>query len=428
MLVPILLGVVTLVVFVAVFLARKHWHWAHLLLLVAFYFSAVGYIVLASQSLSIRTKYQEQEDKAITQTEKQTAENTALATGTKERGVMSRLSRKDVSIREEADEIGGILRLEHQVRMLNRDHGRVWRGAVPMSIDQQTGTVTVGFPIAVAAPVEDEEPTEEAVPVAGPLDLQRDAVVHIFEQGSASMNDPGAGRQYLGEFRVTEVEGRQAVLEPLGQLTLDSYAGERLLDSQGPWIVYESMPVDDLDLFARFSDEELQQLLPAESVGEYIRDGEPANADDDPYRREGLDADGLVVGTDEEAVSYRFRRLPRDYSYLFNDLSREQADLIALMQASQTDVAKLTTALASAKKLTIFREEELQKLENDLKLLQRDRQAITQHVKALQAQIAKAERLLSETLQLNASLAAKISRSQGSLQPVAAGALDVDAL
>ena len=426
MLVPILLGVVTLAVFVAVFLARKHWHWAHLLLLVAFYFSTVGYVVLASQSLGIRTKYQKQEDKALTQIEKTSAESTALATGTKERGVMSRLSGKDVLIRDEADEIGGILRLEHQVRMLNRDQGRVWRGAGPMSIDQQTGIVKVGFPIAATVPADDEEPVEEAAPAAGSLGLEMDAVVHVFEQGPASMND--VGRQYLGEFRVTEVEERTATIEPLGQLVLDSYAGERLLNSQGPWIVYESMPVDDLDLFARFSNDELKQLLPAESVGEYVRDGEPTTPDDDPYRKEGLDADGLVVGADGEAVSYRFRRLPRDYSYLFKDMSREQANLIAQMQASQTDVAKLTTALESAKKLTIFREEELQKLENDLRLLQRDRRAITQHVEALQAHIAKAERLLTETLQQNASLAEHIARTQGALRPAGAGALDVDAL
>ncbi len=427
MLVPILLGVITLVVFVAVFLARKHWHWAHLLLLVAFYFSAVGYVVLASQSLSIRVKYQEQEDRALEQTEKLLAENEAIATGTKERSILTRLRNKEVMVPEESVETGGILRLEHQVRMLNRDHGRVWRGAVPMAIDQQTGKATVGFPLAVATSPEEEEPSEETPPAAGPLGLQEDAVVHIFEQGPAS-NEPESGRQYLGEFRVTEVEGRQAMLEPLGQLELDPYAGERLLNSQGPWTIYESMPVDDLDLFTRFSEDELKQLLPAESVEEYLRDGEPATSDDDPFRTEGLNADGDPVGADEEAVSYRFRRLPRDYAYLFKDWGREQADLIAQMQASQVDVAKLTAALSGAKELKSFREEELQKLENDLKLLQRDREAITQHVKALQAHIAKAERLLEETLRLNASLAEQIAGAQGALKPVGSGALDVDAL
>ena len=427
--VAILLGVVTLVVLVAAFMASKYWHWAHVLVSVLLYFATVGYLILLAQEQSERHKHQKAEYNALVQLEKQLSENDALRSGTKNTSVINALRNRDVLIPDDASEIGGIRELEHQVRMLNRRRGRVWRNARPTSeVDLASGQVRVGFPMQAPVVQEDDFSEQPAAPPApAPLALQPGAVIYLFGQGEVSMDGQGNG-QYLGEFRVLEVAGREALVEPLEQLQLDPDAAERLINSQGPWIVYESMPADSEDLFADYSEEELQALLPAQSLEEYVRDGAPSQEDDDPARLEGLDADGVPVKPGETPVKYRYRRLQRDYAYLFHDLNEEHAELLALIQAATADLQKLEQSLARAEALKTFRQDELQKLSSDLKLLSRDREEIEAYANMLQEQIAKAEGLLQEVLLDNAAIVAELTRAQGDLTPVASGALDVDAL
>lgn len=441
MLVTILLGVVTLVVLVGSFLGAKRWHWAHVLTLVALYFASVGYLLLMLQSVNYRWTNQKREQQALANLERQQAENDALIGGTDDRAVLSRLAGKETLIPDGATSIGGIRRLEHEVRLLNRDRGRVWRdGVLASDVDPQTGAVTIAFPVPQAEPAEDGFEEEDAPAEPGALGLQTDDVVYVFEQGPAAANNPDAGRKYLGEFRVSSVEGRQASLEPLDQLSLDPVAGERLLTSDGPWAVYASMPADDRRLFLGvegnrmfpgLDEEELRALMPEASIDEYLRDGGEATDDDDEFRVEWLDADDMVVGAADDPgkrVRRRFRRQPRDYAFVLKDLAVEQAELIAEIQAAEADVAKLNEALAGAEKLKGFREDERQKLQDDLDLLVRDRETIEQYVATLQSQIAKADRLLEETLRSNAAIAERIARGSAPLRPVASGALDVDGL
>ena len=418
---------------VGAFLASKHWHWAHVLVLVAFYSASVGYLVLASKSLEKRTRYQKKEATALKTLDQQEESFAALATGTRDSRVISRLAR-DVNIPEGAQEIGGVLELRHQLRMSNRDRGRLWRNAVPTSeIDPETGAVTVGVPVVRPEPSPEDDPSEaEAAPVnPGPLGLEKDSVVYLFEQGIPSGAPDAPSPQYLGDFRVIEqVAEREVRLEPLGQLELDTEAAQRLFDSEGPWTIYESMPGDRHELFASFNEEQLRSLLPAETVDEYLRHGGPVTADDSDYEKEGLDADGLPVAPDaaDQAVSFRYRRLRRDYAYQFKELTKTRAELVAVVQATETDIEKLAEALEGAERLRSYRQEEISKLESDLASLRREQRAIEDHVSALQAQVDKAKRLLMETLQANAQLASIAESSADDLAPVASGALDVDAL
>ncbi|MGL4511759.1 MAG: hypothetical protein ACRCT8_01600 [Lacipirellulaceae bacterium] len=438
MIVAVLLGIVSLVVFVAAFFASKAWHWAHVTTLVLLYFGAVGYFLLASQTLTLRGKFQKQLYTAQQDLDRQTVDIRALKVGTTDDTVIARLAAQETVIAEGAETIGGIQQLQHDLRIANRERGRVWRGGVRTAIDQQTGRVTVEFPIAVvqkSTDEEGEEPTEEEAPAAAPagdtpLGLAPGSVVYAFEQGGTKAADKKLAAEFLGEFRVVEVKGRVATLDPLSQFNLDPVSGQRLLASPGPWIVYESMPADRADLFAGLSEKQLRKLLPPSVVVEYLRDGKPASADDDEFRKQPLTDEGEPLAPDDagKAKKFNFRRMPRDYAFLFQDYDKEQAELTTQVQATQVDIQKLKTALVGAKALGAMREDESAKLRKDLASLKKDRDAVERHLKRLQSQIANAERLLEQTLRENAALVARAEQERGVLTPAASGALDADAL
>ena len=168
----------------------------------------------------------------------------------------------------------------------------MWRNVKPASApDAKTGAVTVALPSPLPAGKDQNERT----------------VLYLFEDGPPQA--PGAngalrGPQYLGEFSTAPVAGAlQATLQPV--LPLDQFERQRLAASRVPWIIYDTMPMDEHDIFAGMTDQQLKQLLPKQSVNDYLRDGKPATADDDPARVVGFDADGNAC---HRAIS---RRRPR---------------------------------------------------------------------------------------------------------------------
>lgn len=429
MLVAIVLGVFTLVVLVAAFLASKRWHWGQVLTVVAFYFMSVAFLILAAQTLSARNALQKQVKQNEERLERVSAEVNALENGSRDNAVINRLS-QSVSIPDEPDGMPSIGVLAHRMRLEARARGRVWRNAVPVGeVDQQSGEVRVGFPVATPEPSggdEFAEPAAEAAPVAGRLDLDIGSVVYVFEAASEER------AEYLGEFKVTDVdpEGRTALLDPLSQLALDQHSGSRLLSSRGPWTVYETMPADKEGALAGLEEEQLRAALPEATVEEYLRDGTAAVADDPEARRVPLDADGqpILPGSDTEPVSYGYRRLRRDYSYLLSDLEQRHTELYALIESAKVEVARLEEALAGAEKQGDFRRQQLRKLQSDLTNVERDRDAIKNHLETLDMQIERAEQLLQETLRENAQLADRLAKKGPELIPVESSGLDIDAL
>ena len=113
---------------------------------------------------------------------------------------------------------------------------------------------------------------------------------------------------------------------------------KRLSGSKGPWTLYELMPADRHLAFADLSEDERRALfpkdvVPKEVVEEYVRDGQPAKADDPPQCR----VDGKYVRplrnfkelfrsyqTDEDVVCGRDRGAVRDKQYL--DDAKNDAD------------------------------------------------------------------------------------------------------
>ncbi|MEO1496324.1 MAG: hypothetical protein AAFV43_04160 [Planctomycetota bacterium] len=432
--VQIVLGVVTLVVLVAAFLASKRWHWGQVLALVAFYFASVGYLILAAQTVSARNALQRQ----VKQTEERflrtDAELTAITTGTRNGAIVNRL-RQELSLGDDVDELPSLSEIAHELRLKARARGRVWRNGFPAGpIDPATGVVQVEFPEASAAPADGAEAgfngqdagAAAAVPTASRLDLEVDSVVYVFE--SASESRP----YYLGEFRVQDVgaESRTASLTALSQLALDSAALQRLQASRGPWAVYEVMPADRSGVLDGLTEEQLKSFLPAASAEEFLRDGTDWQTTDPIDRRVPLDANGEVASLNPEAegVSYRYVRLRRDYSVILSDLGQRYAELYSLIQSSQVELEQLRSALAGAEEQQEFRQQQIDRLRSDLQGVERDREAILAHVEKLTSQIDRAERLLQATLDENAEMAERLASTRPTLVPVGNGALDIDAL
>ena len=424
-LILIVIGVLSLLVLVGAFFASKYWHWAHVTLLVLLYFSGVGYSILAARSLDVRITYQERHKKAVDNLEIQEDNYNALIYGSRDGQIISRLSNQITIDPEEEETFKGLRDLQFRLTLMNRERGRVWRNAVPVGqIDPTTNQLQVDFPV-VAPPVDPDtgEATEKPAD-SGNLTLSADAIVFVFEQG----NFANENKKYIGDFHVLQVSGRQATFKWLGNSEVDPDAFARVAASQGPWIIYESMPMDRYDLFEEFAEEELRQILPESSVEEYLRHNTPKQDDDDPMRLVGVTENGNLPNEGEEIVSEHYYRMLRAYDDIFMSYKKENTELIALIKGSTLDLQKLDAALEGAKKLQAHREEERSMLENDLEMIVKERKAMEDHLNSLQSQIAKAERLLSETLAMNAKLATELTRSQAPLKPVTSPALDIDAL
>jgi hypothetical protein len=155
-------------------------------------------------------------------------------------------------------------------------------------------------------------------------------------------------------------------------------------------------------------------MLPAASVGEYIRHGEPATDDDDQYHRAGYDEQGQRLGPDDldKAVKTLYDRQLRDYAYLFAELLRRRVVMTAEHSGLTEDIAKLKAANANGLKLTAHRETEKAGLTGDLAHMKRDQQTIESLLEKITAQLEYARAETAKKLRENLELAADLAQRQ----------------
>jgi hypothetical protein len=271
----------------------------------------------------------------------------------------------------------------------------VWRNAAPAGIDGQTVRV------AIASPV--------------PAGLSKDTVVYLFEQGPAqapTADGRPQGKQYLGEFRVSEAAAQQVTLVPVHPL--DEFESRRLSSSAAPWVIYETMPPDRYAVFAGMSEEELKQTLPPQSIDEYLRHGKEAKPDDDVTRQAGYDESGKRLKPDDlgKAAKKLYQRRLRDYASEFDKLAQRRVAMEIAIDAVDKDNQRLEAALASAEQLKSFREGEIKRLNSDLTGIKKERQAIDRHLGQVQQQLAESRELLAEMLKRNSQMAAELASRQ----------------
>lgn len=374
LIVQIVLGLLILAGLVAIFLSSKNWHWTQLVLVLFIFFSAIGFLVLAAETVRIHNNLRARIPKL-------------------ERDLDLALREKDQLINGTARS-AGILQLEHQLQMDSRERGRAWRGVVPTGEVDDQGRVSV------------------EIPQPQPHGLDADSIVYAFESGEPNAADPEAGAEFLGEFRVTNVQPAGVTLEPV-QL-IDNRTGQRLVDSQGPWSLYETMPIDRHRLFADFTEEQLQQMLPEESIEEYLRHGQEATPDDDEWHVIGLDENGVRVGPDDldKAVKRLYNRTLRDYAFIFSELANEKVAILARQRAVTQDNEKLLKAIASAEETGKFRQQQINNLNADLAAMREDLAAIESHLSEITDLLAHFKQRVADYLQANSALAAQLTEYQ----------------
>lgn len=392
----ILIGLLILFIasVVAAYFGARTWHWAHVTLVVFVFLATVGFLILAAETLRINAVLRRQVNDLEQQVTRVEQDNEALLRGTDDGQIMGRLSSDEVRVPEDADEMPSLGDLDHELHLITRLRGRAWTNVTPGGFDPQTDTVQ--------ATIESPQPSG----------LTADSVVYLFEAGEPTLPDPTQGPQYLGEFRVTSVAGTQASMVATNQL--DDFERQRLTAGRGPWIIYETMPIDRHTLFADYSEEQLRALVPQGSVEEYLRQGSPAGPDDDEWHRAWFDEQGNPLGPEDrdKAAKVLYDRRLRDYATEFEELARERVVLMADIAGVTKDNERLKLALESAKKLEAFRTEEINKLNIDLAGIKKERQIIEDHLATIERQLANARKLLADALARNEQLARRLAALQ----------------
>jgi hypothetical protein len=415
----ILIGILVLFIasIVAAYFGARTWHWAHVVLVVAIFMATAGFLILSAEVLRVNAVQRAQVNKLQHELEQVSAKNAALEKGSRDPKIIGELTGDEIKIPEGAEEMPSVDDLEHDLSLVERDRGRVWRNVMPAGVDPKTETVRATVeapqPAAQEAPAEGEAPKPApAATAAGPIGIVKDSILFLFEQGDPANPDPTKGPQYLGEFRVTAVADKLVTMVAVQQL--DDFELKRLQSSKGPWALHDSMPVDQYKLFEGLSEEQLRKWLPEKSVKEYLRHGTAKEADDDPIRVVGLDEEGKPVDPKDmsKAVKILYQRRLRDYSVEFDELARDRVVLLANIAGVTKDNERLKAAQVSAKQLESFRLDEQQKLGVDLAGITKERAAIEKHLAQVEAQLAFDRQELARQLDENARISEQLGRLQ----------------
>jgi hypothetical protein len=398
LIVQVLLGVLLLATFAFAFLGSRTWHWGHVLVVVGIFLSTLGFFFLAAETLRINAVLRSEVNRLDRDLTEVKTRNEALRRGTTDSNVINQLRNEDppALVAEDAESMPSLAELDHEILLETRRRGPVWRNVAPAGIDAQSGAIRVNIP----APV--------------PAGLRPETVVYVFEQPAAPAAEGQAAPpgRYLGEFRVGQATGQEAVLAPV--LPQAEFERARLAASRGPWEIYERMPTDRRDVFAAMSEEELKQKLPPQSIEEYLRHGKEAAADDPAERKVGLDAEGNRLKPDQlsEAAKVVYDRRLRDYATEFDELARRRLFMLAEIEAVKKDIDRLIAAMESAKKLQAFRENDIKRLNIDLAGIKKERAAVEQHLAQVELQLKRVQELLAATLKQNRQLADELAARQ----------------
>ncbi len=396
----IALLVVILATFVLAYFAARTWHWAYVLVVVGLVLSSAGFFILSLETLRINSvlgKYYNETEKKLNDANAQLA---ALQKGTSDATVIGKLRGRELKAPDDATSIPSIGELDHEIRLEAQARGPVWRNVTKVGVDQQS----------LAARVTIEKPT--------PAGIVPNTVVYMFEEGEPALPDATRGAQYLGEFRVTEAAGQTATLSPA--MEMNETQQKRLLNSRGPWVIYQIMPPDRYEVFAGLTEEQLKQKLPETSVQEYIHHGQVSVSDDDPLRKVDVDDEGkrLVPDADGKlpaAAKTIYTRRLRDYALEFRKLAEQRAAMLTDKAGLELDNQRLAEAQDSAERLTTARQTEIAKLKNDLGGIAKDRQAIDKLLTMVQQQVDKIRTLLDQTLRENSQLVRKLAAGQAAM-------------
>lgn len=221
----------------------------------------------------------------------------------------------------------GIRQLRLELNTFLMDRGRAWFNCdAKVKVNPEEGSAEVA--------VTTDQPA--------PNGITDNTVVYAFEEADVQKNK---GR-YLGEFKVTKVDGKQSLLAPTSRLT--PREAERLAAAQRPWTLYELMPRDNqtqpprdykvlLDaermrqtrLANRIAESTVDNKLVADAVAQGKQQEEAVNRDVAAAKE-----DAKKFGAEREAVA-KYRQS------LQQELDATNADIVRLIKENQEKAQRM---------------------------------------------------------------------------------------
>jgi hypothetical protein len=224
-----------------------------------------------------------------------------------------------------------------------------------------------------------------------PSGIVEKMILYAFEESS----DKNRGR-YLGEFTVTKASGKQLDLAPITNLYAPDMA--KLTSAKPPWILYEYLPRDDHMIFKKLPDDQKKAMLPEATANEYVRDGQPAAADDPPQRK---DPQG------------NYLRQLRDYTQLLAIYRERQSDLFDQMESLRRDVQYTKTAVADAQRQNQSSQKLIAELKARTAKAGEERDFVDQYRRQLTAEVEKLQKESNTIHEENRAMAGRLAQSQG---------------
>ncbi len=327
---------------------------------------------------------------------------------------IEQVEQQNARLREGQEEDGklvvmGIRQTRLGLEKVLMDRGRAWYNCTPEAtpLTAQTGEVRV------------------TTDLPDPHGITVNTVLYVFEQQPVQ-----EGGAYLGPFVVDQVAAKQVALKPAFKFAPAEL--QRLARSQGPWVMYDKLPVDNYYLFAELDEDALRKLLPAASIEDYLRHGEAAAWEDvEQWGVDGtvVDENGVPLLDDQgRKIADRdgvFQRRLRDYAALLHAAPygeeyeahipsrRSQLTLLTdLIASMERNVQYMQAAAADAKKQVAFREQEKAALEADLAKIRAERDAVLAHRRQVEQKLGELKAAVEQILEQNRTMAGQIARIQ----------------
>ncbi|MBN2579870.1 MAG: hypothetical protein JXB10_12855 [Pirellulales bacterium] len=271
----------------------------------------------------------------------------------------------------EAPEEIGLRDARLALHRLTVDRPRAWRNC-----DAEVRTNPLSIQVTIGKP--------------DPSGIKEKMILFAFEE-------PGVQEQgrYLGEFVVTKAAGKQLELAPANNLFQRDVA--KLAHIKKTWVLYEYLPKDRRDVFAKLTDEQ-KKALPEATADEYLNDGRPA-AEDVPAQRK--DAEGNYV------------RALRDYTVLLAVYRERQTDLYDQVELLKRDVKYVQTALADAQRQNRTYQRQIAELKAQKAKAEVERDFVDRYRLQLATEIEGLEKEYEKVNQQNRAMAGQLAQLQG---------------
>ena len=250
-------AVLALVFFFVLYKSSNSWTALHVSMMVLVFLTGLAFVFLAAATLKTHEKWRNDHNRLVANLATMEANNERLL-----RGRVGELAQeqREQSIRGASAAINRLL--------LTR--GRVWRNCQPIDEDEQSITVSTVPP--------DTAP-EEVVPHG----ITPQMLLYAFtEQTTEGRTVPW---DYVGEFQVTEAPEGSVTLKPTMREIVE------VRDPDASWVLYEMLPADSHEVFARMDEQAIRALLSPERleiagnqyatiVTQYLRHGQAATGDE----------------------------------------------------------------------------------------------------------------------------------------------------